>query len=146
MAAMKDYRYEVLPRTPARQQAFEEAKTYARRMAKKRRITRLKWKWAWIDNLTEELSTANREGNSRKVFQIHKQLGMRTEWLKGKATTSAPTDPVSEREAWKDHFTQLQAGREQAAEHVWNNVMSQEEVSWLVEPPTDEEISECGKK
>ena len=146
LAALKNYRYDVLPRTPIRQQAFEESTAHARRMAKKRRITRLKWKWTWIDNLTDELNTANREGNSRKVFQIHKQLGMRTEWLKVKATTSAPADPISEREAWKNHFKQLQAGREQAADHVWHNVISQAEAGWLAQPPTDEEIAECGRK
>ncbi|CAJ1439366.1 unnamed protein product [Effrenium voratum] len=56
--------------------------------------------------------------------------------------------PEAEREAWKEHFRQLQEGREWAVDHVWANVKPEAAAPyrWMGEPPTDEEIEACGQR
>ena len=82
----------------------------------------------------------------RRVYQVHKLRGIRQQLLKSSPAETAPADPVSEREAWKEHFRKLQGGREQAEESVWANVKPEPLQSWLVNEPTDEEIHTCCKQ
>ena len=55
-------------------------------------------------SLTDELRTAENVGNTRRVYQIHKQLGIRHSLMKTIAAPTAPPDPSREREAWKLHL------------------------------------------
>ena len=97
--------------------------------------------------ITDELVTAQAAGDSRSVLATHKILGLRDRYLKRPHQQHTVADPEAEREAWKTHFQQLQAGREQAAPHVWANVAQGHAAGdWLGAPPTEEELMAYGKQ
>ena len=52
----------MLPRDAARQHMYDDAKHAYRQAGHHRRQTRLRWKWTWLDSLTDELITAQQQG------------------------------------------------------------------------------------
>ena len=145
-AYLRTFDHDMLPRDAARQRMYDDAKHAYRQAGHHRRQTRLRWKWTWLDSLTDELITAQQQGDSRSVFAIHNILGLRDHYLKRSPHTHTVPNPEAEREAWKLHFQQLQAGREHAAAHVWNNVSRGNPAGpALSTPPSDEELAACAK-
>lgn len=140
------FRHDPVPRTVSREVEYQEAVRASRQAAKRRKLTRQRWQWEWVENLTDELRTADHMGNLRRVYQIHRQLGIRRSLFQSSSAVPAPADPVNERAAWKEHFRILQAGRETVQETVWTNVKAEPLQDWLSAPPTDEEILACGSK
>lgn len=134
------FRHDPVPRTVSREVEYQEAVRASRQAAKRRKLTRQRWQWEWVENLTDELRTADHMGNLRRVYQIHRQLGIRRSLFQSSSAVPAPADPVNERAAWKEHFRILQAGRETVQETVWTNVKAEPLQDWLSAPPTDEEI------
>ena len=143
LAELRSFMHDILPRTPERHQQYVIAKQHSQAAARKRRRTRMKWKWEWIDILTDELTTAHQQNHTKRVYQIHKQLGLREQTLNRPVVSEQPADPADEREAWKAHFQNIQAGREVAEEHVWTNVKREPVAQWLTDPLSNEEIHRC---
>ena len=124
-AYVRSFDQDALPRDAVRTHMYEDAKRAYQPASKYRRHTCLRWKWAGLNSLTEELLTAQVAGDSRTVFAIHIECwvyGNREHYLKRNQLQHTVPDPYTEREAWKQHFQQLQAGRELASPHVWQNV------------------------
>lgn len=80
------------------------------------------------------------------MFQFHKSLGARHEYLRQQAARAAPADPENERQLSKQHFERLQAGREQADDKVWANAKREDPANLLKTEPTPEEIHACGRQ
>ena len=134
-----------LPRDAQRQQELTQAQQHSRQVRKHRRKTRLRWKWEWVDRVTENLNRAHQQKNTKEVYRLVKLLGVRHEVTKLKDGQATVANPVQEREDWKEHFRKLQEGREIAQETVWQHVAQGGEVArWLGEAPTDAEIEACG--
>jgi hypothetical protein len=49
LAMVRSFRADPIPRSEEREQAYQRAVTESRRVAKRRKLTRLRWKWGWID-------------------------------------------------------------------------------------------------
>ena len=148
MARLRQFRRDDEPRDPQRQQDYAQALRDSREASKRRKLTRRRWKWEWIDGLTDELTTAAGQGDTRRVYAVHRELGLRDERLRTQVAQATVAQPEAEREAWKEHFRQLQEGREWAVDHVWANVKPEAAAPyrWMGEPPTDEEIEACGQR
>ena len=147
MAEVRQFTHDDIPRTAQREQAYQQAKRRSREAAKRRKLTSQRWKWEWVDSLTDELRTAQIKGDTRRVFAIHKELGIRDDRVKLQMTTKTVLNPEAEREAWKEHFRTIQEGKEWAEEHVWENIKVEPMVyQWLTNTPSHEEIHKCGQK
>ena len=79
-------------------------------MTRKRTRTRLRGKWEWVDRLTTELNAAHGQGDTRQMFELMRQLGMRDVLTKARVGMDTVADPVQERDDWKEHFRRLQGG------------------------------------
>lgn len=147
MAEVRQFTHDDIPRAAQREQAYQQAKRRSREAAKQRKLTSQRWKWEWVDSLTDELRTAQIKGDTRRVFAIHKELGIRDDRDKLQMTTKTVLNPEAEREAWKEHFRTIQEGKEWAEEHVWENIKVEPMVyQWLTNTPSHEEIHKCGQK
>ena len=101
-----------------------------------------------MDNLTAELERAQQEGDTRRVFALHRELGNRDERLRLAAIPgrNQVENPIQEREEWKEHFRKIQEGREIAEDRVWENVSGERAAHWMVDTPSEAEIRACGMK
>ena len=101
-----------------------------------------------MDNLTAELERAQQEGDPRRVFALHRELGNRDERLRLAAIPgrNQVENPIQEREEWKEHFRKIQEGREIAEDRVWDNVSGERAAHWMVDTPSEAEIRSCGMK
>ena len=108
MAEVRQFTHDDIPRTAQREQAYQQAKRRSREAAKRRKLTRQiqRWKWEWVDSsLTDELRTAQIKGDTRRVFAIHKKLGIRDDRVKLQMTTKTVLNPEAERGSLERTFS-----------------------------------------
>ena len=75
-----------------------------------------------------------------------KNQGIRDFSYKKDGTTSTVGNPDADREAWKEHFQNIQKGKEDLNPRVWQNIQEKKDIStWLAEPPTHVELRRCVK-
>ncbi len=58
LAEVRQFTQDDVPRNAQREQEYQQAKQRSREAAKRRKLTRQRWKWEWVDSLTDELRTA----------------------------------------------------------------------------------------
>ena len=90
---------------------------------------------------------ANARGDSRELFAIMKQLRTRYTLKTNSGGKLVYNDPITETEAWKTHFQQIQNGDETVNNQVWRNIKKRtKNQQWMMETPTTHIIVRTIKK